>query len=549
MHLFFALLASVPQGPTLVANVNDPASHGTVGDSLLSLDEAIRFANGTLTTAQMSAAEQARIVGTGTMLDAIVIDAAVTPTITLSAPLTDFVGPMVHHHVDILGMPTPSGVLPVLAGGTHPRVFTFRTYNVMLHELRIQGGQVGIDAQMQPGASPTAHMAEVMHCELDGQSIAGVRVHGTGLDESMVMLEHCELSNMPIGVLIDDSTAGGFVMAEGEHLHFDMVAVGCRANVLGAGGANMSMFNLFRSHFDMGTTLAELRRAPTSAQQFMFRIVHTEAHCSGHVLDAEGSAAGLTMVHHHHSDFVAGQGQKAFLCWPRTAQFDVHGSEMEFTGDVAIAANLTSPRCWQQNCRYHGGTVTIDVDGALPNLLWNHYENCTIDVPALARSPVAVRSSELINTTVNSAAFLAPVTLQGCLQNGVTTSGFVSSVAPAPAPFLGTTTVTPAEPRIGTSVTLATDLPFGYGLVWDIAESYARPTTTMEPVRFYGDPATAIILPAMVLFQSQLVVPIPNAPTLVGLEFYAQGITLPLLGQAWAPVYHLPRGSLVRLQP
>jgi hypothetical protein len=68
----------------------------------------------------------------------------------------------------------------------------------------------------------------------------------------------------------------------------------------------------------------------------------------------------------------------------------------------------------------------------------------------------------------------------------------------------------------------------------------------LEPVRFYGDPTTAIILPALVLFQSQLVVPIPNVPALVGLEYYAQGITLPLLGQTWAPDYHLPRGSLVR---
>jgi hypothetical protein len=546
MLAFLAVLASVPQGPTLVASVNDPASHGTVGDSLLSLDEALRIANGTLTTVQLSPAEQARLVGTATMLDTILIDATVTPTITLSAPLTDLLPPPVHHHLDVIGLLTPAGVKPVIVGGTHARVFTLRTYNVMLHDLRIQGGQVGIDAAMAVPATPTSHMAEVMHCDLDGQSVAGVRVHGTGLQQSMVMLEHCELTNMPIGVLLDDATAGGFVMVEGEHLHFDMVTLGCRANVTGAGGANMSMFNLFRSHFDMGTTLAELRRAPASVQQFMFRIVFTAAHCSGHVLDAEGSAAGLSMVHHHHSDFVAGPGQKAFWCWPRTAQFDIHGSEMEFTGDVDIAANLTSPRIWQQNGRYHGGTVTIDVDGALPNLLWNHYDNCAIVVPAAARSPVAVRSSQLVNTTVNSASFLAPITLQGCHASGVTTSGFTSTVNAAPAPFLGTTAVTPVEPQIGGTLTLATDLPYGYGLVWDFADSFARPTTTLEPVRFYGDPTTAIILPALVLFQSQLVVPIPNVPALVGLEYYAQGITLPLLGQTWAPDYHLPRGSLVR---
>jgi len=277
--------------------------------------------------------------------------------------------------------------------------------------------------------------------------------------------------------------------------------------------------------------------------------VHTTAECSGHVLDVEGGANGLTMVHHHHSDFVAGSGQKAFWCWPRTAEFDVHGSEMVFDGDVAIAANLASMRIWQQNNLYRDGTVTYDVDGALPNLLWNRFDNCVIDVPATARSPVVVRTSELVGCTVQSASFLAPLTLQGCWRSGGSLSGFASEQQTAPSAFLGTTEVTPAQPQVGTSVLLATDLPFGIGLVWDFALAYERPNTTLEPVRFYGDPATVVVLPALLLFQSQMIVPIPNSPALAGLEFYVQGIALPLLGQPWAPVYHLPRGQLILLQP
>jgi hypothetical protein len=538
-------VAFVPQGPTLIATVNDPLSHGQLGDSLLSLDEAIRFANGTLTTAQLSTAEQSRFAGTGTMIDAIVVDAMVTPTITLTAPLTDMVGPTtVHHHFEVMGMAMPGMPLPTIVGGNQPRVFTMRSINVGLHELRIQGGQVGVDAMMMHTGTPGAHMAEIMHCEFTGQTVAAVRAHGTGMAESMVMVEHTTLSNMPLGFLIEDDTAGGMVMIDGEHVEFDGVALGCRVIENGAGG-NMSMFNLFRSHFANGTTLAELRRSATSAQEFMFRIVHTMADCSGTVLDCQGTAAGLSMVHHHHSDFLTIAGQKAFWCYPRTAQFDIHGSEMEFAGDVSIAANLTSPRIWQQNNRYRNGTVTIDVDGALPNLLWNHYENCAMVVPAAARSPVAVRGCQLVNTTVSSAAFLAPVTLQGCMRSGGSVTGFTTEQSPAPAMFLGTTEVTPAEPQIGAGLTLAADLPAGIGLVWDIAVSYPRPTTTMEPVRFYGDPSTVIVLPALVLFQSSMTVPIPNAPGLVGLEFYVQGISLPLLGQAHVPAYHLPRGQLV----
>ena len=49
----------------------------------------------------------------------------------------------------------------------------------------------------------------------------------------------------------------------------------------GTGGANMSMFNLFRSTFANGAMLAEQRVSPTAAQQFMFRIVHSQITCTG----------------------------------------------------------------------------------------------------------------------------------------------------------------------------------------------------------------------------------------------------------------------------
>lgn len=533
-------------GPTstVTATVNDPLSHGTLGDNFLSLDEAIRLGNGTLTTAMLSAAEQAQLSGTG-LLAEIMIDAMTTPTITMQQPLTDLVGPTtVHQHIEIHGMG-----MPVIQGGSVARVFTLRTINAGLHELRIVGGQVAVDAMMPMPSMPAAHMAELMGCEFDGQTVAAVRVHGTGMDESMVMVEECSFTNMPVGFLIDDQTAGGMVMVEAERIEFDGVNLGCRVIENGAGG-QMSMFFLFRSSFANGTTLAEQRRSPTGQQQFMFRIVHCDVTCSGDVLDIEGAPNGLTMVHHHHSDFRAGVGRKAFWVWPRTAQFDVHGSEMVFDGDVVVAGNLASPRFWQQNNHYRNGTVTIDVDGALPNLLWNTYDNCTITVPATARSPVALRSSQLVSTTVSGNSFLAPFTLQGCWRLGGSVGGaFASETNPAPAPFLGTTVVDPPAPQVGTSVTFSADLPQGIGLVWDVAPSIARPTTTMEPVRFYGDPTAAIVLPAMVLFQSTMTVPIPNVPALAGLEFYVQGISLPLLGQSYAPAYHLPRGQLLWLQP
>ncbi|MEO6597440.1 MAG: hypothetical protein ABIP94_22075 [Planctomycetota bacterium] len=545
-----ALLAQGP-GPSLTANVDDPMSHGAVGDGFLSLDEAIRLANGALAIGSLSAAEQARLVGTGTIVETIAVDASTTPTITLQAPLSSVMGSgmmgggMTGPRLSILGSGMPGLAWPVIAAGSQPRVFTLRAHNVTIGGFRIVGGQVGIDVQMPPMGMPMAEMSMVMDCELDGQTTAGVHLHGTGSDESMLMVMNTNLRNMPLGFQLTDQTNGGQLMAECEFLTMDGVSKGCRVDEGGSNG--LSMFMLFRSTFANGQKLAEARRMPGN-KQFMFRIVHCDVHCTGDVLDIEGSATGLTMVHHHHSDFVAGPGNKAFWVWPRTAEFDVHGSEMEFTGDVSIAVNLATLRVWQQNNHYMNSTITLDVDGALPNLLWNRYTNCTIDVPASARSPVRIRSSELSNTNVQSASFLAPITLQGCQRIGGAMTGFATETTPAPAAFLGTTDVSPTNPQIGTSLTLSCDLPFGIGLVWDIALSYARPTTTLEPVRFYGDPSTVIVLPAVMLFQSQLTLPLPNDASLVGIEFYVQGISLPLLGQTYMPAYHLPRGSLLTLR-
>jgi hypothetical protein len=549
--LLVALVLAQGPGPGLTAAVNDPQSHGVVGDNLLSLDEAIRVANGTLMTNMLSAAEQARITGPGMAVDTIAVDQMVTPTITLQAPLSDLTGMGMGHHVEVMGMPMAMpmpmpgmSMLPVIQGGAHARVFTLRTHDCAVHGLRIVGGQVAIDAKMAMATAMGMPMAEVMDCELAGQTVAGVKVHGVGMDESMLMLEHVSFSNMPLGILIDDQVVGGESMVEAEHCMMDGVQLGCRV-LEGGVGARMSMLNWFRSTFMNGATFSEKRRTAASTQQFMYRIVHSDLTCTGDVLDVQGGPNGLTMVHHHHGDFVAGAGRKAFWVWPRTAEFDIHGSEMTFVGDVLVSANLASMRVWQQNNTFRNGTVTYDVDGALPNLRWNRYENCALVVPTAARSPVTVRECELVNTTCNGASFLAPLTLLGSWRSGGGMTGFAAETSPAPGRFLGVGTISPAEPQLGSVLTFQTDLPPGVLAMWDIALSFARPTTTMEPVRFYGDPNNIAILPMLAMLQTTTLVPIPSTSALIGIEFYGQSIAFPLPSHGWMPAYHLPRGQRI----
>ena len=89
------------------------------------------------------------------------------------------------------------------------------------------------------------------------------------------------------------------------------------------------------------------------------------------------------------------------------------------------------------------------------------------------------------------------------------------------------------------------DLPAGVMAMWDIAFCYARPTTTMEPVRYYGDPNNVAILPVLATGQTTTVVAIPTTAALVGMEFYGQSVAFPQSGQPWMPPYHLPRGQRI----
>ena len=110
LFLSAVLLTMAPQGPSLIAFVDDPMSHGTVGDARLSLDEAIRLANGSLAIASLSPAEKARLSGASGIVETARVDATATPTITLEAPFTDVAGQ--GNGVLIEGLANPIGRRP-----------------------------------------------------------------------------------------------------------------------------------------------------------------------------------------------------------------------------------------------------------------------------------------------------------------------------------------------------------------------------------------------------------------------------------------------------
>ncbi|MFK7740659.1 MAG: hypothetical protein AB8H80_10075 [Planctomycetota bacterium] len=537
------LAAALFQGPGSTASIDDSDTHGQVGDSLLSLDEAIRLANGSLATSALSAAEQARLSGTGAVTT-IRIDAASLPTVTTSAALTPLSGQ--GSEVLVEGVQDASGSWPMLVGQSQQTTLSLRSHRLRVMGLSFAGGDIAIDAKMPAMTNPNMPMPMVMNCTFDGQTDCGIQLRATGTDATMLMVNRARFTNMPLGYRVEDMTTSGRIMSNNEFITFDGVTTGCSA--FEGGNGNTTMFALWRSTFDNGETLCRSTRSTSATTLFMFRLVYVDATCTGDVVDCEGQSAGTTMVHHHHGDWTAGAGKRALWTHPRTGQFDVHGSEMVFRGDIEISGSTSSPRFWHQNNRFFDSAITYDVDGALPNLLWNRYENCSITVPASARSPIDIRSSHLINTTVDAQSFLAPVDLVGCWRPSGTMSGFSSETGSYAGAFLGQTEVTPREPQVGGSMQLYADLPQDIALIWDIAPSDPRPITSQEPVRFYGDPNQIVILPAIAIFQSTLTVPLPNSPALVGSEWYVQGIALPLTGGTGASGFYLPRGERITLR-
>ena len=301
-------------GPGATANVNDPASHGAVGDAKLSLDEAIQLANGTLSLAALSAQEQALISGSGAVTT-VRVDAAVTPTITVQSPLTDVLGQgMMVGRVCIEGV-MAQGARPVILGGAASHVLGLKGHLVTVSGLRFQGGDVAIVAQMPMMMMTMTEMPMVMGCEFDGQNVYGVELLATGMDETMLMVRNSKFTNMPVGFRIDETTIDGRIMCTGEHLSFDGVGVGCDA--FEGGNGMQTMFALWRSTFVNGATLGRSTRSIASTKLFMFRLVYVDAVCTDHVVECVGESTNNTMVHHHHGDWTAGPGKYALYTHTR----------------------------------------------------------------------------------------------------------------------------------------------------------------------------------------------------------------------------------------
>lgn len=539
------LVSALPAGG-LTATVNDAASHGAVGDVSLSLDEAIRLANGTLSLGALSAAERARIVGSGTAVDRIVIEQAVTPLILLQAELTELRG--IGGSVQITGVAGLQGNRPIIDAASFSAAFKVRTPRIEITSLALRNGRVGIDVETGTGAPGNA--AQLRYLEFTQQSEAGLRLRTAAAplgQSTAVLVERVSFSNLPIGYDVLDSTRGGSLSCVSEWVYMFGVPVG--VNLVTDAFDGTSSLEFWRSDFFNGDTFVRVQRSPASNQRQIVKVVHGEYESHRDLVDVQGNAFGDTVLEQHHCDYQAAPGFKAFHVHPRTARFAVNGSEMTLLGDIAINADRNSPGIRWHNSRFRDGRITFDVEGAPPDLLWNKITNCTVETLAGNRSPVVFVQSELHQTQVIGGSLIGTISLNGCFRRGGSVQGSASESNSAASAWIGDASVSTEWVRLGTPLILDSTLPLGMAGVWLIGLSASRPLLATFPYRFYFEPTPTVVLRGVLIGTSRLSLPIPNQTALFGYEYYAQMFTTPISGQTHVPAVNLPIGATFRVVP
>jgi hypothetical protein len=527
-------LCAVLPGQHAMAHVNDTRSHGAVGDAYLSLDEAIRLLNGQLAAAQLSPAERAMLMGSG-LPTMVVIDAAMTPTVTVERALTAIDGAAARTPVHVEGHGATAA--PVLLASGTTVVFQLRTNRAFVHGLTIRGGRIGLLADTTTHHE-TGENLELMHLTFDGQTEAGLRLEA-GASATPVMLMHSAFVNQASAIVVDDRAVGNGVTCMAHDVDFDATAIALDVACDGYGLTSMCELN--QAIVRAGQFLRS-RRTSASSQRMMLMLRDVDVRTTGDAMDVQGNAVGDTLLHFHHSNVRPGTGARALYLWPQDGRFDVHGSENVIHGDVDISAGRFTRRVWTWNTIFRDGTIAIANQGSRPSLRWNRFERCTIRATTANRTQLPLLSSEFWSCSIDGQATSAAIVLDNCWLAQTSTTGAVEVYNPAPSPWLGESWSSTATPRLGTYADLTLQLPPGMAGVWHLGLADPAPLYTEEPWRFYLYRETLLALPGVHVALSTLRLPIPPMPRLLGVTFYLQPVSVPYLGQGHVPVFNLPRG-------
>jgi hypothetical protein len=519
-----------PRGLHALAFVNDPLSHGTLGDGLLSLDEAIRLHNGTLLYAQLSPAEQAQlslIPGTGTNLNVawIDIDGTNTPVITIQQDLTPIVD-------------TPWGLLikgfgdrPVLdfsgPGITHGLRST--SNSLTLQDLVLSGGPYGAEILQTDASGQVGFVAS--NVRFEGYGGTGLRVVGQTVGGvGRVILERCEFHGGLDAIWNDEQVANRITIFEAHDLDIRATGSGIHA-VIGAAGSTRYTFDRVNIEAQQGIRLA---RAPGGDRQAYLEGAYVRVRAPQCVL-ISCHPTGLTWAQLNLWDLrVPGAGTALSITGG-----GVFGDLTECTlgGSVLLLSTGAPMPLAIHNARIRNSQVVLSVPTTQPLLVTeSRFDGGSLTSTGLGS--IAATDCCFVGTTV-SASSTAPLQLTRCY--AAISGGAVVSNLPRLAESLGSMSIVPEEPTLGGAVQFAADLPPGLFGVFALGFTDPTPLLLAPPYRIYCELSAYALAPGVYSGQQSFSWTAPTSIAYLGTDLMAQILVIPAAGVD-APWLQMPPG-------
>lgn len=515
-----------------IAFVNDPLSHGTLGDAYLSLNEAIQLHNGSISVTQLSAAEQLQVSllpgSVTTDVTWIDIDSEAIPTITVQQDFESIVNtPFGLFIRGAGGRVTLDLSAPGLTYGMHST-----SSSLVLQGLRFLGGPSGLkvvqaDATGQPGLT-------VLDCVFENNAQFGIDVDGTlAGGVGRVIVENCRFNGVPAAISFDESPIDRTTIFEARDVRIEGATTGFDFDV-GTGGT--ARFTLDRCVVECTGTGVDLTAPQTSGRPLLVEGTHVRVRaplCAR----IDGASDAVTWLQCSMWNLLATAGGTALEMGAVGDQFYGHLREFRCTGDVTIETGGAPLSLDVRNMRCRDGAVTVATEaGQAFAFTESRFVDCVVE--STGSAAVTFEGSSFEGGSLGAATAAGMIQTDGCF---VANAGpGVTATDARPQAILGSMEVSPDDAPFGGSIQFSMDLPPGLVGAFALGTVPQFVSPFPPPLHIYLDPAAILFLPGIYAGQQGTPWNVPAQPAYFGVQLIVQAAVLPVGIQA--PDLQLPPG-------
>jgi len=527
--------AELPSPPVRhgIAFINDPLSHGHVGDGLLSLNEVIQLHNRTLQTSQLSLAEQNQIIGIGLDIYEGDIDAMVTPTVTVERDLDVIVDVTSGHGILFTGR----NGKPLIDFSQTSRGFLAQSNYCDWRGLVIHGSTSAIDV-IQTSAQFGTTLQDV---DFENQSVVGFRVTMSGGGAGRVIIGSCTFTNLPVAIRIDETAAARATVFYVETTRMTNVLTGVDV-LLGPGGSSYYEFQ----RIDFATASNGIRFSrPNGADRAITLLGLYLRIAAAAPFEYEGGNGSLTQATLRMLDLqsTAAPGT-ALAVFPDNSGVSGDIDELRADGGVQLAAGLAQGPLTLGNARLKNGSCTLVSNGPDPLLVVDSRFDA-MQVTTRGFQPISVDTSCFVGGSLSGSAG-APLQLDICYV-GIVPGANVVRTNQLAAAQLGSMLLLPLQPTLGQQIVMQADLPPGLFGFFAMGPTNLFPVIQPRPMHVYLDLQYTYVFPGIYRLQQTFAFTVPNNPALIESDWVCQMAVLPDPTMT-APPLALPPGRRFALQ-